>query len=276
MLITDHRLHRAQDDPLELVPSPNRGGELTPEYLVMHYTAGRDARESIGWLCDRRARASAHLVIAADGEVTQLVPFDAVAWHAGRSAWEGRVGLNRWSIGIELDNPGRLVRRNGQWWHWTGSRRYDDEDVLEATHRNETSPAGWHVYTPEQFESALEVASALVAAYDLKDVVGHEDISPGRKSDPGPAFPMESFRARIFGRAHDEVPVHRTTVTLNIRTGPGAHFGTLPQSPLPTGTRVEVLTSQGSWRMVDVLDAIAGEIDVQGWVHSRYLERVSA
>jgi N-acetylmuramoyl-L-alanine amidase len=273
MLLLDHRLHREQDDPCDFVPSPNRGGSLTPEYLVIHYTAGRDARESIDWLTNRRAQASAHLVIDRDGEVTQLVPFDAVAWHAGQSSWEGRVGLNRWSIGIELDNPGRVTRRNGHWWHWTGSRRYDERDVLEATHKNESSPAGWHVYPPEQLESALAVASALVAEYGLRDVVGHDDISPGRKSDPGPAFPMESFRARVFGRVHDEAPVHRTTVALNIRTGPGAQFATLPQSPLPQGTRVEVLTRQGSWWLVDVLDTVGGAMDLQGWVHSRYLER---
>lgn len=273
MLLLDHRLHREQNEPCDFVPSPNRGGVLTPEYLVIHYTAGRDARESIDWLSNRRAQASAHIVIDRDGEVTQLVPFDAVAWHAGQSSWEGRVGLNRCSIGIELDNPGRLIRRNGQWWHWTGSRRYDERDVLEATHRNESSPAGWHVYAPEQLESALAVASALVSEYGLKDVVGHDDISPGRKSDPGPAFPMESFRARVFGRSHDQAPVHRTTVVLNIRTGPGAQFPTLPQSPLPRGARVEILTQQGSWRMVDVLDLVGGDMDLQGWVHSRYLER---
>lgn len=273
MLLLDHRVHRTEKNAFDFVPSPNLGGALTPEYLVMHYTAGRTARESIDWLANRRARASAHVVIDRDGEITQMVPFDRVAWHAGQSAWEGRVGLNRWSIGIELDNAGRLIRRNGQWWHWTGSKRYDDKEVLEAVHRNETGPSGWHTYTPEQLESALELASVLVAEYGLRDVVGHDDISPGRKSDPGPAFPMGSFRARVLGREEDEIPVYRTTVALNIRTGAGAQFPTLPQSPLPEGTRVEVLTAEGSWRMVDVLDRVGEDIDVQGWVHSRYLER---
>lgn len=272
MRLIDHLVHDDAGDPVELVESPNRGGRLTAEYLVMHYTAGRSARESIKWLCDPRAKASAHVVIARDGKVTQLVPFDTVAWHAGRSAWEGRTGLNRWSIGIELDNGGRLVRRNGAWWHWTGDRKYPDREVLEATHRHESHVSGWHVYTIEQIEAALELSSALVAEYGLRDVLGHDDISPGRKSDPGPAFPMESFRARLLGRAGDANPIHLTTVHLNIRTGPGSQFGKLPQSPLPEGTRVEVLTEQGSWRMVDVLDPVGGDLDVQGWVHGRYLQ----
>lgn len=274
MKIHEHRLHLRDGTPCECVDSPNRSGRLSPEYLVMHYTAGRSAEESIRWMCNPRAKASAHLVIARDGTVTQLVPFDTVAWHAGKSSWEGRSGLNRFSIGIELDNGGRLTRRNGGWWHWTGGLRYPDDEVIEAVHKNESTPSGWHVYPPEQIEAALEVASALIAEYGLRDVIGHDDIAPGRKSDPGPAFPMESFRARLFGRSEEGVEEHRTTAALNVRTGPGTGFDVLPQSPLAPGTRVEVLRQQGSWRLVDVLDDVNGVMDLQGWVHGRYLERI--
>jgi N-acetylmuramoyl-L-alanine amidase len=221
MRVQDHRLVSEPGTDAPFQPSPNVGGPLQPEYLVIHYTAGRSAEESIGWLCDSRSRASAHVVIGRDGAVTQLVPFDQIAWHAGRSAWEGRTGLNRFSLGIELDNAGRLTRRKGAWHHWTGSPRYDDAEVLEATHRHESAPCGWHAFPPAQLDAALEVAAALVERYGLRDVLGHDDVSPGRKSDPGPAFPMQSFRSRVFGRQEEEADTHRTTTELNVRTGPG-------------------------------------------------------
>jgi N-acetylmuramoyl-L-alanine amidase len=274
MKVLRHRVHTLDGDSLPYEASPNRGGALTPRFLVMHYTAGASARQSIDWLTNRDARASAHVVIARDGAITQLVPFDRVAWHAGRSRWEGIEGLNQHSIGIELDNAGRLMRQGDKWRAWFG-QTYEDDEVMEATHKHETSPAGWHVFTPQQIDAALELASVLVRKYDLVDVLGHDDISPFRKSDPGPAFPMESFRARLLGRTEDLAPRYATTVNLNIRTGPGTEYDRLPASPLPPGTEVEVLEALGRWRLVDVLEPVQGEADVEGWVHGAFLHRVS-
>ena len=112
--------------------------------------------------------------------------------------------------------------------------------------------------------------------YGLRDVLGHDDVSPGRKSDPGPAFPMESFRARVLGRHENERSgsLAQVTTALNIRTGPGSAYEKLPESPLPAGTKVEVLGEQGPWRQVLVLDLIHGEMDLEGWVHGRYLTSV--
>lgn len=273
MKVLRHRLHDAAGAPIAWRPSPNIGGKLEPEYLIIHYTAGRSVEESVNWLTRREAKASAHVVIGRDGTIVQLVPFDTVAWHAGVSSWEGRTGLNRWSIGIELDNAGRLTRHGDHWRAWFGGR-YEDDEVLVATHKHETTPAGWHMYTPEQIEAALEVSALLVNRYGLLDVLGHDDISPGRKSDPGPAFPMASFRARLFGRQEERPPIFRTTAVLNIRSGPGTEHPTIPGSPLPLGARVDVLRESGSWRFVDVLDPPNGVTDMQGWVHGRYLERV--
>ncbi len=83
---------------------------------------------------------------------------------------------------------------------------------------------------------------------------------------------MQSFRARLFGRAEDENMQYETTTNLNIRTGPATQHSTIEGSPLPTGTRVMVLTEKGHWRFVDVLDVVNGVMDMQGWVHSRYLK----
>jgi N-acetylmuramoyl-L-alanine amidase len=276
MKIRDHRLYREDDTPLDYRASPNRGGELRPSYLIIHYTAGRSAPSSVSWLCNPTAKASAHLVIGRDGSVTQLVPFNVVAWHAGTSSWrqDGArlTGLNNYSIGIELDNPGRLVRQGSRWRSLSLGTQYEESEAILATHKHETEACGWCLYPAVQLEAAFEVATLLHANYHLKDVLGHDDIAPGRKSDPGPAFPMESFRSRLFGRADDTEPDRYTTTgAVNIRIGPGTSNPTVIPLPLPAGIEVEVTARQGVWCEVDVLQTIGDLNDIQGWVHGRYL-----
>jgi N-acetylmuramoyl-L-alanine amidase len=272
MEVRNHRLYREDGTAVEFVKSPNTGGRLRPQYLVMHYTAGRSARSSISWLTNRRSRASAHLVIARDGAVTQLVPFNKVAWHAGLSRWEGLVGLNAHSIGIELDNAGPLVRQAGIWRAWFGTE-YPEAEVVEAVHKNESEARGWHAYREKQIASAVAVAQAIVGKYGLKDVVGHDDIAPDRMSDPGPAFPMQSFRGAVMGRA-EEILLFETVTHLNIRNGPGTAFDKLDASPLPPATRLMLNRTEGDWRNVDVLDG-GGASVLSGWVHGAYI-RVGA
>lgn len=273
MKILRHRLHDDEGIPLPFKSTPNHGGTLKPEYLVLHYTAGRDAASSISWFQNPDAGASAHLVVGRDGIITQMVPFNQIAWHAGISRWEDRVGLNAYSIGIELDNPGKLSRRGNRWFSWF-EQAYDDEFVIEAVHKNESETAGWHTYTPKQIEAALDVSSILMKKYELKDVLGHEDISPGRKSDPGPAFPMASFRSRLLGRRDEQPEVFETTTYLNIRNGPGVQYEAVKGSPLKPDTQVEILENRGIWRFVDVLET-GTDPDIEGWVHGRYLRRAS-
>jgi len=270
MKILRHRLHHDDGTPYPYQESPNRGGKVDHKFLVIHYTAGSGVDSSIRTLTDSASSASAHLVIGRDGSITQLVPFDRVAWHAGRSKWAGYSGLNQYSIGIELDNAGRLMRSGGKWHAWFG-REYDAANVVEATHKNEEAPVGWHAYTSAQIEAAHLVSQLLVRRYKLHDVVGHDDIAPLRKSDPGPAFQIESFRASVLGRQDESPDIFETTDTLNIRSGPGSGFVKLDGSPLPRGTRVEVKGSKGSWRIVDVLDHPQGLMDLEGWVHGGYL-----
>jgi N-acetylmuramoyl-L-alanine amidase len=219
------------------------------------------------------ARASAHLVIGIDGSVTQLVAFNRKAWHAGASKWDERSGVNGFSIGIELDNPGVLTRRANGWFSAWGDP-VDENDVVEAVHRNGGGLRGWCAYSPEQLETAVEAASVLIRRYELKDVLGHEDVAPSRKVDPGPAFPMGSFQARVIGRQDDEPEVFETIVALNIREGAGTRYDKLPGSPLAPGTRLEVVGQEGAWRLIDVLEEVNGDTDVQGWVHGRYIRRI--
>lgn len=271
MKITNGRLCHDDGTPYEYRESPNRSGVLKPAYLVIHYTAGPSASSSINWLSKAEARASAHLVIGRDGSITQLVPFNRIAWHAGTSRWEGLVGMNSHSIGIELDNAGILTRQGESWKAWFGGE-YGENDVVEAAHKHESQVRAWHGYTEKQIGSALEVGRLLVRRYKLKGVVGHDDIAPGRKKDPGPAFPMESFRAAIMGRRETDPETYRTITHLNIRSGPGQTFSRLVGKALEPDTRLVLNRREGEWCFVDVLDEERIP-DLSGWVHGGYIRR---
>jgi N-acetylmuramoyl-L-alanine amidase len=77
--------------------------------------------------------------------------------------------------------------------------------VLVAKHKHRDVEQGWKIYSAEQLEAAVQLGSLLVQTYGIREVVGHEDIAPGRKSDPGPAFPMERYRGLLLGRSTDDV-----------------------------------------------------------------------
>lgn len=187
--------------PVEFRSTPNVGGTLKPRFLVMHYTAGRSHESSVAFLADPTAKASAHLVIGRAGEVTQLASFNRVCWHAGKSEWQGLSGLNQYAIGIELDNGGVLDRFGDDTWQTWFKLTIPNTEVVVAEHARGGGLRGWHAYPEVQIDTALLIAEALQAAYDLEDVIGHDDISWPRKTDPGPAFPMISFRSRVVGRA---------------------------------------------------------------------------
>ena len=128
--------------------------------------------------------ASAHLVIGREGKIIQLVPFDTEAWHAGRSWYAGRSGLNRYSIGIELDNLGLLRWREGLFIAECG-RIVPAEEVY--THDSGGKLTYWHRYTRVQVQTLMKVCEVLEEYYPIKDVVGHSAITT-RKVDPGPAL----------------------------------------------------------------------------------------
>ena len=273
MKILNHRVHSTEAAERPYIRSPNVGGTLDPKYLVMHYTAGQTAEGAVSWLTNKISKASAHLVVGRDGEVTQLVSFNRIAMHCGPSHWDGLTGMSRYSIGIELDNAGRLKRSGGKWLAWFG-KEYEDDDVLQFAHKHDTKLFGWHTYTKKQIDTALEIGSTLFEKYDLLDVVGHDDISPKRKWDPGPAFPMHSFRSRIVGREEDEAPKYEAMRTLNVREGPGYLHSRIIGVPIPKGTIMEVVDTHGNWSFVDVLDEVEGDMDIEGWVFSRYIRRI--
>ncbi len=271
MQIKNHRLLTDNSHPVRFETTSNkRTGQLDQKFLIIHYTAGGGLESTVEWFKNPDAQASAHIVIGRDGEIVQMVPFNQIAWHAGRSSWNGMYGLNEHSISIELDNGGQLKGVPGFWFTWF-DLLIEDSEVLQATHRNEMLQTAWHKFTKVQIDKLIEVATAIVNKYDIKQVLGHDDISPYRKVDPGPAFPMANFRAKVLGRADDSPLILKTTAELNIRLGPGVDYDKLPEGPLPKNTKVDILSSQASWRFVDVLDPINGVAGLQGWVHGNYL-----
>lgn len=198
--VIHHRLFSG-GRPVAFRQSAHGGRPLQPRHLVLHYTAGLSVGAAVDWFLDPRARASAHLVLGRRGEVIQMMAFDRTCWHCGPSVWQGLSGLNGHAIGIEMVNAGKLTRgKGGGWRTWSGAAIADGE-VVVARHRHEAGEAGWHAYPAGQVEAVVAIGKALHAAYGFAAVLGHEEIAPRRKIDPGPAFPLAAVAARILERA---------------------------------------------------------------------------
>jgi len=179
--------HKVRHVPF--VPSPNHGDAvIDPEAVVIHYTAG--GGHTVDWFANPAAKVSAHFVIDREGVVTQMVPCNLRAWHAGRSEWEGRPSLNGWSVGIELENWGPCEEKNGAIRNWKGGAM-DPAAVKYAQHRNGSRWMHWERYPHLQLRACFKLIFALVDVYPIKYVLGHDDVAPTRKQDPGPAFPMK-------------------------------------------------------------------------------------
>lgn len=182
MKVTDsHWLDEGKQDRLD-------GGSPMPvrRFLVIHFTSGATAQSSVNfWKTPEAKGASAHIVIDRDGSVIQCRPFNRTCGHAGKSSWKGFDNLNSCSIGIELANAGD---------NSTLARKWSQLPLVQARHKNGGPMTYWEAYPEAQVLKCIEVAKALVARYKLDDVVGHDDIAPDRKNDPGPAFPMQRLR----------------------------------------------------------------------------------
>lgn len=148
--------------------------------------------------------ASAHLVIGRKGEVFQLVPFHIEAWHAGKRWYAGRGGLNRYSIGIELDNLGKLRFSGDLFVAECGRVVLPDEVYTDCSGDH---PTYWHRYTERQIRVLQEICSLLEETYPIRDVVGHSVITP-RKIDPGPAleFAFSELQVKTKSEKLENIP----------------------------------------------------------------------
>lgn len=140
-------------------PSPNWNARKLPiSMVVLHYTGMKTGAEALERMCDAQAEVSAHYMIEEDGTLFRLVDEDKRAWHAGKSYWRGVTDINSASIGIELVNPGH------EW--------------------------GYRAFTQAQMDILCPLLSDIVQRHDIPraNVVGHSDIAPARKEDPGELF----------------------------------------------------------------------------------------
>jgi N-acetylmuramoyl-L-alanine amidase len=275
--IKNHRLLQG-GEKVPYIGSPYIGSTFSkpPKIMVVHFTYGASARSSAEWFRSKDNKgSSAHIVIDRDGSCLQCVDLNKIAWHAGDSRLGDLVGLNKYSLGIELANWGYLKQSGSGWTCYTGLRI---DHPLMAVHRNGNpdkvrTPIGWESYPEEQFIAAAAVAKALVDAYGIDQIVGHDEISVGRKWDPGPAFDMSRFRARVFGDREQEGDVRCCVAVqegLNLRSGPGTDASIIEL--LPDGTVLEPIEESGNWMCVSVIGS-DGRPHRTGWVHSRYVAR---
>ncbi len=188
-MISAHRLTTAP-----FVPSPNVGGALSPSLLILHYTVSWPGSAVVRTFRSPASKASAHLVLDLDGMFTQMVPFDTQAWHAGVSEWKGRKGCNGFAIGIEIVNPGPVFRR-GEAWKDINERAWSyPVESHDPPPKFPTTWTRWASYPEAQIAALENVCRELCREYAITEIVGHSDVSPGRKFDPGPAFPMRRIR----------------------------------------------------------------------------------
>lgn len=269
--------HLLKPQTIRFVKSTKHSGPFPgdlPDTIILHYTAGGSAASAVDTFAGDEVQASAHVIVARDGALTQMVPFNTIAWHAGRSVYENRIGLNRYAIGIEMVNAGRLEQSESDYVSWFG-RSYPGDEVIRAMHRNEDEPAFWHRYTDRQLSAVYKLCFTLIREYNIRHILGHEEVSPGRKSDPGPAFPLDRMRERLLSGDHSEFtepeqslqyarPATVTASMLNIRSGPSADNPTIAR-PLAKNTRVNIIGESGGWYRV--------EAPIRGWVHGSYIDK---
>lgn len=147
--------------------SPNCNARKLPiSMIVLHYTGMRSGPEAMDRLADPNAEVSAHYVVEEDGVITTMVPEEKRAWHAGRSRWRGITDVNSASIGIEIVNPG----------HEFGYRPFPEEQIASVMHLVHRAKERWGV--------------------TRGNIVGHSDVAPARKQDPGELFPWEELAKR--------------------------------------------------------------------------------
>ena len=142
------------------------------KFIIIHYTGMKKESSALKRLCDEKSKVSAHYFIKKNGDLTQLVPDLYEAWHAGESGWKKIRSLNKYSIGIEIQNTGHDFK-------------YEN-------------------YSQKQINTIVKLLKRLLKIYniDIKNILGHSDIAPNRKKDPGEKFPWKYLAKKKIGFWH--------------------------------------------------------------------------
>jgi N-acetylmuramoyl-L-alanine amidase len=157
----------------DVVPSPNideRAGGRAPDMILLHYTGMQTGEAALSRLTTAASKVSSHYVVFEDGRIVQLVPEEKRAWHAGVSSWAGEADINSRSIGVEIVNPGHEF--------------------------------GYRTFPLRQIAAVISVCKAITTRRgpirgDL--ILGHSDVAPARKQDPGEKFPWELLNESGIG-----------------------------------------------------------------------------
>jgi N-acetylmuramoyl-L-alanine amidase len=161
-------------------PSPNHGeraGGRKPDMILLHYTGMGTALGALDWLCREESQVSSHYFIHEDGTLMQLVPERRRAWHAGKGSWHDEDDINSLSIGIEIANAG----------HPGGLPHFPDEQIAAVIELCLDCGDRWSI-APER-------------------VLGHSDVAPIRKVDPGERFPWAKLHAAGVGHWVEPAPI---------------------------------------------------------------------
>ncbi|MBZ9788592.1 N-acetylmuramoyl-L-alanine amidase [Rhizobium sp. 3T7] len=160
--------------------SPNHGeraGGRKPDMILLHYTGMPTPDGALEWLCREESQVSSHYFVGEDGAVLQLVPEERRAWHAGKSYWQGETDINSVSIGIEIANAGH--------------------------------PGGLPEYPQEQIQAVIELCRDCGQRWSIapERVLGHSDVAPIRKVDPGEKFPWKDLHRAGVGHWVEPAPI---------------------------------------------------------------------
>ena len=166
----------------DIIPSPNfgdRNNGRPPDMIVLHYTGMPDAEGALARLCSAGTDVSAHYVVLEDGRIVQCVPEAKRAWHAGAASWAGEDDINSCSIGIEI------VNRGHDW--------------------------GYPDFPRRQIAAVIALCRGIMLRHDLPAhrVLGHSDVAPSRKKDPGEKFPWHSLANSGVGHWVRAAPIVR-------------------------------------------------------------------
>ncbi len=224
----------------QTTPSPNFDARRAlPDMLVLHYTGMQTAEEAIARLRDAEARVSAHYVVDEDGTLYALVPEERRAWHAGKGVWQGETDCNAASIGIEIVNPGH------QW--------------------------GYRDFPDVQIDAVIALIADIRGRWTIPDdrIIGHSDLAPDRKEDPGERFPWKRLAGEGHGLWFEPAPERVAALGPPLGLGDeglgvivlraGLHrlgYGLMPGGDYDDATQQTVTAFQRHWRQERV-DGIA-------------------
>ena len=233
--------------PLIELPSPNfNERKAPPDMVVLHYTGMRSSWEALERLRDPDARVSSHYCVDEDGSVYRLVAEERRAWHAGVAFWRGETDINTVSIGIEIVNPGHEF--------------------------------GYRDFPSAQIDAVIGLLDEVRGRWDIPDhrILGHSDVAPARKADPGERFPWKTLASHDHGLwVEPELPPPDVMgPPLGIDdSGPGVFalqgalaklgYNLLPGGPYDDETAAIVRAFQRHWCPQDMGTAAEGRADAR-------------